>query len=278
MQRIFDPISQNALIYIDDILLFSKTADEHRNLLSHFYSLCIQYGIMLSHKKMILAAPEIEFLGMKIANSSFQLQPHIANELLTFPEENLSKVQVQQFLGILTYASDFIQNLSEIIHPLRLMLRKNPPSWSPAQTHAIQKIKQLIPSLPPLQIPSDGIRILQTDASDTYWGAILLEQKDGQIRVCAYKGGRFSDPQLHYHSTLKEIIAVKKGIEKFQFHLIGHHFIVQSDMKAFPQMLNFKNKTIPPPQLLRLKEWFSQFDFTVQHIPDKENTLADFLS
>ena len=57
---------------------------------------------------MILATPEIEFLGKKIANSSFQLQPHIANQLLTFPEENLSKLQVQQFLGILTYASDFI--------------------------------------------------------------------------------------------------------------------------------------------------------------------------
>ena len=69
MQKIFELISQNTLIYIDDILLFSETSNDHRNLLSQFYSLCIQYGIMLPHKKMILAAPEIDFLGMKIANS-----------------------------------------------------------------------------------------------------------------------------------------------------------------------------------------------------------------
>jgi len=158
------------------------------------------------------------------------------------------------------------------------MLKKEPPSWSETQTKSIQQIKAKVTQLPPLEIPSDGIRILQTDASDQFWGAILFEKKGDKTSICGYKSGKFKDSETHYHSTFKEILAVKYGIEKFQFHLIGHRFIIQTDLKAFPRMLNFKAKKIPHPQLLRLQEWFSQFDFHVEHIPGQKNFLADFLS
>ncbi|OMO64224.1 hypothetical protein COLO4_32095 [Corchorus olitorius] len=73
----------------------------------------------------------------------------------------------------------------------------------------------------------------------------------------------------HYHSTFKEILGVKYGIQKFEFHLIGHHFIVELDMAAFDQMLDVKKKTVPNPQLLRWSQWFTCYSFTTRHIKGK---------
>ncbi|KAL4561472.1 hypothetical protein LXL04_033638 [Taraxacum kok-saghyz] len=75
-----------------------------------------------------------------------------------------------------------------------------------------------------LGIPSTtDKRILQTDASDDYWGAVLLVEDSSSVRsICGYKSGTFKVSEQHYHSTFKEILAVKWGIEKFQFHLIRH--------------------------------------------------------
>ncbi|KAK8996459.1 hypothetical protein V6N11_081734 [Hibiscus sabdariffa] len=137
----------------------------------------------------------------------------------------------------------------------------------------VKILKEKLQQLPPLQIPSSGRRILQTNASDKYWGAVLFEEKDGKRYICGHKSERFSDAEIHYHSTFKEILTVKKAISKFEFHLIGHHFLVEMDMPSFPQMLKFKQKIIPNPQLLRWAEWFSKYSFDCKHIKDFHNFL-----
>ena len=86
---------------------------------------------------------------------------------------------------------------------------------------------------------------MQTDASDEYWAAALFEEIDGKKNICGYKSGAFKPSELHYHSTFKEILAVKNGIEKFQFHLLELNFLVKMDMSSFPKMLQFKRKMLP---------------------------------
>ncbi|KAK8999794.1 hypothetical protein V6N11_065290 [Hibiscus sabdariffa] len=181
---------------------------------------------------MKIAQQEIEFLGMHLKEGRYHPGSHIAQEWLKFPDDNLSKKQILQFLGIVNYLRDFLPKISRYTNPLRKMLKKDPPQWSTAQTKVVKILKEKLQHLPPLQIPSEGKRILQTDASDKYWGAILFEEKQGKRQLCGYKSGRFSDAEIHYHSTFKEILAVKKGISKFEFHLIGHHFLVEMDMSS----------------------------------------------
>jgi hypothetical protein len=79
MIRIFAPILSSALVYIDDILLFFPDIESHAVLLQTFHSLVQTHGIMLSEKKMLLAQPEIDFLGMHISKGQYTLQPHIAS-------------------------------------------------------------------------------------------------------------------------------------------------------------------------------------------------------
>ncbi|GJY62693.1 putative reverse transcriptase domain, viral movement protein [Tanacetum coccineum] len=222
-----------------------------------------KYGIMLSEKKMEVGVTTIQFLGMEISDGKYQPQPHVAQELLKFPDELSSQKMIQQFLGLVNYMADFLPKLSHHTALLFPMLKKNPPQWTSRQTEAVKAIKCLAEKMPPLKIPaSSEKRILQTDASDECWGAVLLVQDNNNKRhVCGYKSGTFKASEQHYHSTFKEILAVKRGIEKFQFHLIGHEFQVEMDMSSFPRMLQFKRKMLPHAQLLRWSNWFSQWKF-----------------
>ncbi|KAF8035991.1 hypothetical protein BT93_C1879 [Corymbia citriodora subsp. variegata] len=179
---------------------------------------------------------------MHLSKGTYYIGPHIVEELLKFLERNFTTKQGK------------------------------------AQTEAVAELKKVIQTLPPLKIPSKGKRILQTDASDEHWAAILFEEIEGRRHFCAYKSNKFSQAKMHYHSSFKEILAVKNGIKKFKFHLIGYHFLVEMDVASFPQMTKFKQKQIPHPKLLRWGEWFSKYSFEAKYIGRKKNVLADFLS
>ncbi|KAH9780712.1 hypothetical protein KPL71_008183 [Citrus sinensis] len=209
MTKIFSPILQHALVYIDDILLFSSDHESHQKLLLDFFHIVQAHGIMLSEKKSSIGKESIDFLGM---------------------------------------------------------------------TEAVKQLKVIAQSPPPLRIPTSGQHILQTDASDDYWSAILLEDINGMRHFCAHASGQFKDSEKNYHVIYKEILAVKYGIKKFEFHLISHKFLINMDNSSFPQIFDFKNKLLPDKQLLSLKTWFAKYDFTVQHIKGNQNLIPDFLT
>lgn len=60
--------------------------------------------------------------------------------------------------------------------------------------------------------------------------------------------------------------------------MIGHNFLVKLDNLCFPKILNFKNKSLPDKQLLRLKNWFIRYDFTVQYIKGDKNLIPDLFT
>ncbi|KAH9734653.1 hypothetical protein KPL71_017444 [Citrus sinensis] len=190
-------------------LIDTGSHDEHRQLLTQFYDIIQSHGIMLSAKKSTITKDNIEFL-------------------------------VQQFLGIINYIRDFLPHVDHYTHHLSALLKKKPPEWNADHTIAVTTLKQIEQNPPPLKLITDGKRILQTDASDESWGAILLEELNDKEHFIAYASGQFSDTQKHYHSVFKEILAVKNGIKKFEYHLIGHHFLIRMDSSAFPNIFHFK--------------------------------------
>nr|GEU41979.1 putative reverse transcriptase domain, viral movement protein [Tanacetum cinerariifolium] len=171
---------------------------------------------------------------------------------------------------------DFLPKLSHHTAWLFPMLKKNPSQWTSKQTEAVKAIKSLAEKMPPLKIHASlEKRILQTDASDKCWGAVLLVQDNNNKRhVCGYKSGMFKASEKHCHSTFKEILAVKRGIEKFQFHLIGHEF----PKKLLSYVVKSQFKDVPPysKHLLTMLQWPGSFlppkavnddGFVVYHAP-----------
>ncbi|KAH9716811.1 hypothetical protein KPL71_021588 [Citrus sinensis] len=117
-------------------------------------------------------------------------------------DQHFSKRQVQQFLGIINYIRDLIPHVDHYTHHLSTLLKKKPPEWNTDHTNTVTTLKQIAQNSPPLKLITDGKRILQTDASDDSWGAILLEETNGKEHFIAYASGQFSDTQKHYHSEL----------------------------------------------------------------------------
>ena len=128
----------HALIYVDDILLFSKDEEFHAKLLNEFYNVVKSQGIMLSKKKMVIGQSSIDFLGVNISDGRYTLKPHIAASLGEFPDKLTSAKQIQQFLGIVNYMSDFIPKISRYRNCLAQLLKKSPPEWNSFHIEAVQ--------------------------------------------------------------------------------------------------------------------------------------------
>ena len=92
---------------------------------------------MFSEKKMVIGQSSIDFLGVSISNGKYTLQPHIAISLGEFPDKLTSAKQIQQFLGIINYMSDFISKISKYRNYLAQLLKKNLPEWNSIHTKAV---------------------------------------------------------------------------------------------------------------------------------------------
>ena len=150
MTRIFEPLLGSALIYIDDILLFSEDVDNHLTLLQQFHKIVINYGIMLSEKKMIIAQPSIDFLGLTIHDGAIRLQPHISTKIQEFSDGPFTTKQTQQFLGLVNYMKDFIPHIAHYRSILSQLLQKSPLKWNLTHARAVHKLKELSAQLPML--------------------------------------------------------------------------------------------------------------------------------
>ena len=108
MDNIFKDLNHCCLVYIDDILVFSKTIEQHKDDVLAVTKRCIDHGIILGENKCIYAKQEIEFLGFEIKAEQIILQKHILEKIENFPEKIEDRKQLKRFLGCLTYASDLV--------------------------------------------------------------------------------------------------------------------------------------------------------------------------
>ncbi|KAL0420771.1 UNVERIFIED_CONTAM: polyprotein [Sesamum latifolium] len=86
-----------------------------------------------------------------------------------------------------------------------------------------------------------------------------LKKKMGRSTSVDMPAVSSKDSTKNYHVVYKEILAIRYGIKKFEFHLIGYHFTILVDNTSFPKIMNLKNKGVLEPQLLRLEDWFSKY-------------------
>ena len=124
MQNIFNENQEFILVYIDDLLIFSKSYKKHIAHLETFFRKIEQHGLILSKKKMEICKEKIKFLGHEIGEGKIYLQDHIAKKILHFPDIMNDKKTLQQFLGIVNYARNYIENLAKLAGPLYAKLKK----------------------------------------------------------------------------------------------------------------------------------------------------------
>lgn len=263
--------------YIDDILVFSKTFDEHLEHLGQLLDAVYQEGFKLSLSKCNFAKNKVKYLGHIIENNATRPIFDNVKPLRDFPTPKNQK-NVRQFLGKVNFYHSYIQNSATILAPLHNLLKKNTPfNWNDSCEKSFRKIIEILCSEPCLAIFNPNREtIVQTDASLEGIGAILKQrQDDGEFKPVSYFSKKLNEPQKRKKAIFLECLAIKEALTYWSHRLRGIKFTVYSDHKPLE---NLKVNTKVDDELRELMLNLSQFEFTIKYIPGPSNAEADCLS
>ncbi|PKU66606.1 putative mitochondrial protein [Dendrobium catenatum] len=213
MDSIFGAISDFTCVYIDDVLVFSHTKDEHLAHLHFILSKFESHGLIISKKKMTLCVQHIEFLGSEIGKGKIKLQPHISKKILEMPDKLEDIKLLRTFLGLLNYARPFIKDLSKYTKPLyNKTSLKGTRTFNREDVLLVQKIKDLVSKLPELTLPVDSdYLIIESDGCEQGWGGTLIRKPNkfynkSEERICRYASGIYKEKAYLLLLTLKFLL------------------------------------------------------------------------
>ena len=266
----------DCLVYLDDIIIFGRTLQEHRERLSLVLSRLSEAGLKINPKKCKLLSEQVVVLGHVVTRDGISTDPEKVKVIREWPvPENES--QLKAFMGTAGYYREFVPNYADIAAPLHSASQKGERfRWTAECEEAFLNIKRKLMNAPILVFPRlDVPFILDTDACDSGLGAVLSQVQDGKERVIAYAARALSKAERNYSTTRKELLALVWGSEHFETYLYGRRFLARTDHSALQWLKNFKN---PRGQVARWLERLSDFDFEVEHRPGHLHGNADGLS
>lgn len=263
--------------YIDDILIFSETFEDHLIHIERVLNAIIKEGFRLKLKKCIFASKSVKYLGHIIENNTVRPIKDNLISIQNFPTPKTKK-NVRQFLGKFNFYHEYVPKSSIILDPLHRLLRKDVKfDWSEECETSFTKIKKMLCSQPVLEIFDKDLPIrIYTDASLEGMGAILKQvQQNGKEKPVAYFSKKLNETQKRKKAIYLECLAIKEAIKYWEHWLIGRYFEVYSDHKPL-EHLNIKVRT--DEELGELTYYLSQYDFKIKYLPGKDNLEADCLS
>ena len=265
------------LVYIDDILIFSKDFDSHLDHLSQVFDRLRKANLTLKISKCEFATTSVSYLGHTISKDGIAVDPAKTKVIREFPTPRHAN-DVRSFLGMCNFFRKFIPKFAHIANPLNQLLRKDAKfQWTDACQEAFDTLKQKLVEPPVLAFADLSLSFqLSTDSSNHAIGYVL-EQKDehGRPRAIAYGGRSLRGSEIAWSISDKECLAVIEGIKAYHHYLANDHFDVYTDHIALKWLQSIKQTT---GRLARWSLMLQGYNFTIHHRPGKKNTVADALS
>ena len=264
------------LIYIDDIIIFSRTFEEHLSRLSLVFDRLRQANLKLKPSKCHFAQTSVTFLGFVVSSEGILPDPDKILAVKSFPVPKSVK-DVRSFLGLCNYYRRFVEGFAKIASPLNRLTRKDVAFvWSPECETAFNSLKNRLCSPPILAYPDfERPFHLYTDASQSALGYILSQTIEGREHVISYGGRELNLAEKRYSTTEREALAVVDGIKRYRPYLSGAKFYVHTDHGSLSWLMNVKD---PTGRLARWALQLQQYDFEILYRPGSSNGNSDALS
>lgn len=221
---------KNTVVFIDDIMIFGSTEEEHDASVKETLLVLSQHGILLNDHKCNFKQEETVFLGHKLSANGIAPADGKVQSILQFRAPQ-TKEELRSFLGLVTYVAKFIPDLATVNSPLRDLLRQtNPFDWQAEHQQSFDNLKKIIGSVTNLGYfdPQDRTLVV-TDASGVGLGAVLIQFRGNQPRVICYASKSLSDVEKKYPIIEKEALGIVWAIEKFKIYLMGITFELETD-------------------------------------------------
>ena len=279
MNNLFGDANDHVSAYLDDIVIYSKTWEEHLTHLEEVLGKLEKEGLTLKAKKCQMGMKECLYLGHTVGNGKVLPEKAKVQAIQEFLTPKLKK-HVRSFLGLAGYYRRFVAHFSTIAAPLSDLTKNDRPNkvkWEGGEEEAFNQLKQSLVSQPVLQGPQyDRPFFLQTDASDVGIGAVLSQKdEEGHDRPVAYYSRKLMPRECNFAAMDKECLAIVDGIKHFAVYLTGVPFTVVTDHQCLQYLDSVRDNG---GRRTRWTVLLQEYNFVVQHRAGPLNGNADGLS
>ena len=273
-----------ALPYLDDIVVFSKNLDKHKDHLAVVLDRLNKAKLILNIPKCHFVCVEVKLLGFIISKYGHAIDPNqIANVSDWMPPK--SAKELQHYLGFFNYFREHIPMVSKLTASLdKLRNSKNIiKEWDNVCEETFVKLKTILFEAPILNFVKENKKLyVATDASLVGIGAVLYQLKDeskvnadSNRNFISFQSRSLSKSERNYSATRRELLAIVFALRKFHHFVWGRHFTLFTDHAA---LVYLHTQSTLNPMLISWCEIIFDYNFTVIHIPGINNILPDHLS
>lgn len=289
------------LVFLDDIIVFSQTLEEHEARLLKVLHRLKSYGLKLSPEKCQFFKSSVKYLGHIVDAQGVHTDPDKVSALRDWPRPG-NREELKRFLGFSGYYRRFVEGYSKIARPLNALtagyyppkkrgkvyktLRPNTgisprapfgSEWTPECESSFRTLVEKLTSAPVLPFANPKLPyVLHTDACCEGLGAALYQAQDGKLRVIAYASRGLSKSEKNYPTHKLEFLALKWAVcEKFCDYLYGTDFSVLTDNNPLTYVLSSAKLDAAGHRWLAA---LSTFRFNIKYRAGRANGDADGLS
>jgi cleavage and polyadenylation specificity factor subunit 1 len=268
-------------IYIDDVLVASRTHEEHVQDLRHVLEQFQQHGLVLNMEKCEVGVAELDYLGHRISASGIRPIANRVEALAKYPQL-VTVCQLQTYLGMINFYRRFLPGAAGVLKPLTDALRGGQQAklaWTAEMAAAFHQSKSSICTAAELAHPVEKAAFfLAVDASSLHVGAALQQEVPGQTpRPLAFFSAKLTAAQAKYSAFDRELLACYLAIRHFRWYLEGRVFYILSDHKPLTFALHRLSDPWSDRQQWQLA-YIAEYTSDIRHVPGKSNVVADALS
>jgi hypothetical protein len=289
MSKVLQPfLNRCAMVMIDDIIVYSKTVEEHMEHLEKIFAALRKHKIFMKRAKCDFFLERLKYLGFVVSGSGMGPSRDILDAIKKYPEPT-TVTEVRGFLGLCNYYSKLIRNYSGIAAPLSDAIKGNATKGSPVELSDAQRdtfllLKHTMCTSPVLNLvnPNKGF-VLQTDASAYAIGAVLMQESGNRdelgepiLHAVGYFSKKLSEQQQKYHTTARELLGIVEALRYWKIELQhAHSLTVHCDHRPLSYL-----RTVEPlgDMHARWLQTIESFQFDVVHRPGVTLGPADALS
>ncbi|KAA0059723.1 pol protein [Cucumis melo var. makuwa] len=273
MNRVFkDFLDSFVIVFIDDILIYSKTEAEHEEHLHQVLETLRANKLYAKFSKCEFWLRKVTFLGHVVSSEGVSVDPAKIEAVTNWPRPSTVS-EIRSFLGLAGYYRRFVEDFSRIASPLTQLTRKGTPFvWSPACESSFQELKQKLVTAPVLTVP-DGSEnfVIYSDASKKGLGCVLMQQG----KVVAYASRQLKIHEQNYLTHDLELAAVVFALKMWRHYLYGEKIQIYTDHKSLKYFFTQKELNMRQRRWLELVK---DYDCEILYHPGKANVVADALS
>ncbi|KAL0155372.1 hypothetical protein M9458_049635, partial [Cirrhinus mrigala] len=275
-----DMLGRWCYAYLDDILVYSKTLEEHTQHVRAVLQRLLAHQLYCKLEKCAFHQHTTTILSFVISSQGVAMDPQKLKAVRSWPLPTSLK-QLQRFLGFANFYQRFIQGFSATAAPLTALTKPSRGEFqlTPEAIQAFKKLCLLFTTAPVLIHPNPTKPfVVEVDASDVGVGAVLSQcGPDEKLHPCSFFSRKFNPTQQRYGVGDRELLAIKWALEEWRHWLQGGSdpFTVWTDHQNLTVIRQTKQLN---PRQARWALFFEHFNFHLSYRPGSKNAKADAIS